>query len=162
MRLIYINILVLFFLLFTSCYKYKACFQENINSGEIVQELRKCAVKAVPRNVDISDAGGQIYVSKDSYNKDVSSGLVCGNENIDFNKYSLLRSSAGSYENSFFKRNLEYDTINKIIHYTCIETKSRKRFRFDGRVVEESTFLLINKVRNDYKLITKYSFETCD
>lgn len=162
MRLIYSTFLLLFFLICTSCYKYKACFEEDIISGEIVQELRKCSVSAVARNVDISDAGGQIYVSEDSYNKDVSSGLVCGNENIDFNKYSLLRSIAGSYENSFFKRNLEYDTINKIIHYTCNETKSRKRFRFDKRVVEESTFLLIYKVGKDYKLITKYTFETCD
>lgn len=162
MKVLYQLLLFAILSFFSSCYKYKACFEDEIFSGEIVQELRKCSVQAVPRNVDISDAGGQIYVSKDSYNKDVSSGLVCGNENIDFNKYSLLRSSAGSYENSFFKRNLEYDTINKIIHYTCIETKSRKRFRFDGRVVEESTFFLINKVGKDYKLITKYSFETCD
>ena len=145
---------------FTSCYKQKACFDNDIISGEIVENLGK-EKGGNSINAELYDLESDIYINESSYLKDVNENGVYGFKNIDFIKYSLLKSCLSFTKNSYVHRNVNFDTINKVVHFTVIETKSLKRFSLSNRIVPECTYLLIIKVSNDYKLKTEYKEESC-
>lgn len=147
-------------LLFCACYKQKACFDNDIISGEIVENLGK-EKGGNSINAEMYDLESDIYINESSYLKDVNENGVYGFKNIDFNKYSLLKSCLSFTKNSYVHRDVNFDTINKVVHFTVIETKSLKRFSLSNRIVPECTYLLINKVSNDYKLKTEYKEESC-
>jgi len=154
-------ILIIPFLLI-SCYKQKACFEENKNSGQIVKVLGNCKKDGGGDFAEIAIDDAYVYLSDATYKRDVSQGGLCNFENIDFNLYSLVGCEVTYLDSAFFNRQITIDHTNKIIHYNIIVTSSKRRFQFRNRVFAESNMVLIPKISKDYILETLITETSCD
>lgn len=146
----------------TSCYKHKACFNSNKQSGAIIQVLGNCKKDGNGDFVDIDGFESFDYLSEISYNKALKQGSFCNYNNIDFSRYSILGFETFYTDSAYFERNVSIDTSNKLIYYDVKITDDLKRFKIRGRVYSEANLVLIPKVTKDYKIITTQTLLKCD
>ena len=86
MKLSYFSSILLAVCLYSSCYKHKACFNSNKQSGDIIQVLGNCKKDGNGDFVDIDGIESFVYLSEISYNKALKQGSICNYNNIDFSR----------------------------------------------------------------------------